>query len=297
MPVIQNETGLTLDRIVVATDFKPASEVAIKYASALAKHFASNLTVAHVVDLSVATRSEVAVVGLLIDTMRHDSAENMERVLTDLANAGVHAQGQTLEAHNAAAAVVGLTEQLKADLLIVGTESRHGFNKMILGSFAEGVIHHAKCPVVTLGPKVKKPISKGLNFDSIVFATDLRHDTAEKAAVALAFARDSLAKIYICHVLEHMGKDFGEMLELQLKSESVLRKLIPNSMYEWCSPECIVEQGSVATHLLDIAKRTDADLIVLGARRDATWFASLKEGVVGQVLAEAACPVMTICTD
>ena len=35
MPVIGNEIGLTLDQIMVATDFTPVSETATSYASAL----------------------------------------------------------------------------------------------------------------------------------------------------------------------------------------------------------------------------------------------------------------------
>jgi len=48
-------------------------------------------------------------------------------------------------------------------------------------------------------------------------------------------------------------------------------------------------------HILQLAKSKGADLIVLGARRSTSWFTHLTEGTVAQVLAEANCPVMTIC--
>ena len=48
--MIGDEVGLTLDQIVVATDFTPVSEMAVAYAAALAKRFASKLTVASVVE-------------------------------------------------------------------------------------------------------------------------------------------------------------------------------------------------------------------------------------------------------
>ena len=69
MPVIGDEVGLTLDQIVVATDFTPVSEMAVAYAAALAKRFASKLTVASVVDLSIASRSEA-----VVDSPRQDAA-------------------------------------------------------------------------------------------------------------------------------------------------------------------------------------------------------------------------------
>lgn len=294
MAVIGNQVGLTVDRIVLATDFSPSSESATEYAKVLAKRFSSNLTLAHVVDLSVATRSEQAVVGYPIDDMRRSSSENMERLLKDLISDRIRATAQTLEAHNPAAAIVGLAEQIKADLIVAGTHSRHGLNKAILGSCAEGIFRHASCPVLTIGLKVKAPPNGNIAFNRIVFATDFTSTTAEKAAVALAFAQDSIATIYLCHVLKSAGKDISDTFVLQVKFESELRKLVPQSTFDWCTPECVVELGEVAPHILGLARRVEADLIILGARRSSTWFAHLADGVVGHVLANTECPVMTI---
>jgi nucleotide-binding universal stress UspA family protein len=81
-----------------------------------------------------------------------------------------------------------------------------------------------------------------------------------------------------------------------MKFESALERLIPQSTYDWCSPECLVEIGSAAPHILGIAARVQADLIVLGAKPSASWFINLVGGTVGQVLMSAECPVMTVCT-
>lgn len=297
MPVIENDVGLQLDQILIATDFTPESEAATQYARALAKHFSASLAITNVIDLSVSTISEAALVGFPIDQMQRESAENMDRLLNDMSDTGIRAQGHILEANNPAEAIVDLASKIHADIIVMGTQARHGLNKIIMGSCAEGVIHHARCPVITLGPKVKKATTQALNLQTIVFATDLHHNTTHKAAIALAFAQNGIAKIYMCHVLDRPGKDFGDTIELQLKNESLLRKLIPHSAYEWCSPEPIVKFGKIGDHILHLARRTGADLIILGARRSATWFTHLSEGVVGHVLTETECPVMTICSE
>lgn len=294
MAVIGSQVGLTVDRMVLATDFSLVSESATLYAKMLAKRFSSNLTLVNVVDLSVATRSEQALVGYPIDDLRRSSSENLERLLKDLTLDRIRATAQTLEAHNCAAAIVGLAKQLGADLIVAGTHSRRGLNKAILGSCAEGILRHASCPVFTVGPKVKTPLSGNIAFSKIVFATDFTSSAAEKAAVALAFAQDSMATIYLCHVLKNAGGDVSETFELQAKFEAELRKLVPQSAFDWCTPECMVELGEVAPHILGLARRVGADLIILGARRSSTWFAHLAEGVVGHVLANTECPVMTI---
>lgn len=296
MPVIGDEVGLTLDRVMVATDFTPVSEIAVAYASALAKRFASKLTIVHVVDLSVATRSDAAVVGIPINQMRQESAERFENLLSNLSLEGVRAFGRRLEANNPCAAVVHLAKDLRANLLVISTHARTGLDKMIRGSFAEGVIHHAECPVLTVGPKVKVSPPENIPFRTIVFATDLHHDSVQKAGVALAFAKDGLAHIYMCHVISHPPSDFTSSLDLQITSEKQLSKLIPAAAFEWCGPECIVEYGNVADHILQLAKSKGADLIVLGAHRSTSWITRLTEGTVAHVLSEADCPVMTVCT-
>lgn len=295
MPVIGDQVGLTLDRIVLATDFTPVSEKAATYALGLSKRFASTLSLVHVVDLSVATRSEEAVVGFPIDQMRRDSAENQERLLNEMTMAGVRATAQTLEARLPAASVVRFATELRADLIVTGTNGRHGLSKMILGSCAEGIIRHADCPVFTIGPKAKPAPNGGFSFHSVVFATDFSSNAALEAAVALSFAEDSVAQIYLCHVLDHPGKDIGETACMELKFEEALQRLIPRSAYDWCSPERVVETGEVAPAILHLAEKVNADLIVLGAKHSGTWYAHLVEGTIGKVLMNAECPVMTVC--
>jgi len=294
MSAIGEQVGLALDRIVLATDFSPVAERAAGYAQALAKRFSSSLSLAHVVDPSAAARSADVVTGLPIDELRHKSAEDQERLLNDMTSAGVRTTAHTLESHNPAATLVGFARELRADLIVTGTNAHHGLSKAILGSCADGIIRHAGCPVLTIGPKVKPAPRGGFCFHAIVFATDFSSTSALEAAVALNFARDSVARVYLCHVLDRPGRDIADTIDLEFQFESALEKLIPHATYDWCSPECIVESGAVAPHILKLANKVEADLIVLGARHRAAWIAHLAEGTVGKILTHAECPVMTV---
>ena len=295
MPVIGDQVGLTLDRIVLATDFSPSAEKAAGYAQGLARRFSSSLSLAHVVDLSIAMRSEAAALGLPFDEVRRESAENQERLLNEMTSAGVRTTAHTLESRNPAASLVGFAKELRADLIISGTNARHGVSKVLLGSCAEGIIRHASCPVLTVGPKARSAPRGDFAFHTVVFATDFSSKAALEAAVALSFAQDSVAKVYLCHVLDHRGKDICETIGLELKFEEALQRLIPRSTYDWVSPERVVETGEVAPGIIALAKKVNADLIVLGAKRSGTWYAHLVEGTVGQVLMKAECPVLTVC--
>lgn len=296
MPIIQNDVGLDLEKIVVATDFTPESEKALVYARNLARHFASKLIVTHVVDLSIATPSELALVGFSLDSMRHDSNENMENILSDLEIEGISAEGKTIEAHRPAAAIINLSQEIDADLVLVGTHHRKGLSKLILGSCSESIIHSANCPVLTIGPNVKLN-PEGVDFRTIVFATDLHHNAASNAAVALAFAKESVANIYMCRIIETAESNLANCFQQQTHAESVISKLIPDASYTWCTPLPTAEFGNVEDEILRIAKETNADLIVLGVHRSIRWFSRLWDGIVERIIGQAACPVMTIASN
>lgn len=295
MPVIGNDVGLTVERIVLATDLTPTSDTPTQYAEVLARRYESKLTVAHVLDLSAGTQSEDGAAGLALEYARRTSNIEMTDLLERFLRHGVKATGHSLESRNPAAAIVKLATEIDADLIVAGTHARHGLKRAILGSCAEGIIRHAPCPVITIGPKVKVPHEGGaLSFRSIVFATDFGTNVETKVAIALAFAQDAGARIYLCHVLEHQDSETSQSPEMRSKVEALLEKMIPKSAYDWCDPECVVEEGGVADRIRELAKRNRADLIILGARQSSSWLTHLNEGVVGDLLTEAECPVMTI---
>jgi len=296
MLIAGNPVTLKLDRIVLATDFESNSEAATRYARTLAEHFSATTTVAHVLDLAVAARSEASMAGWPIEQMRQNCADKMGAALNSFIHRSLNVRGRTLESFDPAMAVVDFADQINADLIIMGTHSRRGLSKIINGSCADEVIRHAKCPVITLGPKVKKSALANLSLKTILFATDLKHAADEKVAQAFALAQQSAAKVYICHVVESRGESPFESERVPTGIESALRDLLPDSTFEH-APECLIGFGDVGEQILDFANKKDADLIVLGARREGPYFAHWNKGVVNAVLGEARCPVMTICTD
>ena len=62
-----------------------------------------------------------------------------------------------------------------------------------------------------------------------------------------------------------------------------------------CPIECVVERGEVAGAVLGLATSVDADLIVMGARKASFWRTYIQAGLTPAVLAEAGCPVLTVC--
>ena len=47
--------------------------------------------------------------------------------------------------------ICAVAKRLPADLIVMGTHSREGLARAVLGSVAEHTVRHAPCPVLTVG--------------------------------------------------------------------------------------------------------------------------------------------------
>jgi len=49
--------------------------------------------------------------------------------------------------------ILNTAKELKADIIVMGTRSRHGLDKILVGSVAEKVLHHSLIPVFIIPTK------------------------------------------------------------------------------------------------------------------------------------------------
>src|SRR6185437_7384856 len=156
------------------------------------------------------------------------------------------------------------------------------------------LIRNAQSPVLTVGPNVKPPAEGPLTFERIVFASDLSNPSNIAKSVALGFAQESGAHLWICHIVSNQADGGTPLNAKDTEFRKELERLIPREAYDWCNPEYAVDYGSPAKGILDLAERVHADLIVMGARTQSFWLAHLHRGVTQEVLAKATCPVLTV---
>jgi nucleotide-binding universal stress UspA family protein len=295
MPLIEEGVSVSVKKILFATDFSSMSEKAAAYAKALARRFSSTVEIAHVFDPSVVTSYEEAIVGLEANERLRIVSEDLERLRDDLSASGINARITLAEGHRPFATLLKLAKDHEVDLIVAGTESKSGVERLILGSTAEQIIRNAECPVLTVGPHVRIAGDAPLVFQTIVYATDFSAESAKAAVYALSFAQDSAAHLYFCYVLGLQINTTAKREFVDGAFRSALKRKIPESSYDWCRTECVVEHGEAAKAILELAERVHADLIVLGARKASFWLTHVERGVTPDLLAHATCPVMTVC--
>ena len=128
---------LSFERLLIASDGSPFSEAAWNEALSLAKAMGS------------------ALIGVAVATSDRDIPTATEAVRQLEAAAGQ--QGITLDTMiptgRPEEGIVKAAEFKQASLIIVGSHGRTGLKRLLMGSVAERVIGHAKCPVLVVKKK------------------------------------------------------------------------------------------------------------------------------------------------
>ena len=143
-------------RIVLATDFSPASAAAFAKAVDLAKTNRAELLIAHVLIPAVPMVGDGYVPPKVYEEIeasaRAQARTQLERLVAKAKKAGARAKGLLLEGvpHEQ---IVRAARSRRADLVVIGTHGRTGLAKLFLGSVANRVVSTASTPVLTVRGK------------------------------------------------------------------------------------------------------------------------------------------------
>lgn len=126
-----------IQRILCPIDFSDASRHALEHAAAAARWHEARITVVHV-DITLTPRDMTEGFVVLPPVRPGNATEAVRRFCTPVLIAGsfeiVVTEG------NAAKEIVRLAERMPADLLVMGTHGREGFERLFLGSVTEKVL-------------------------------------------------------------------------------------------------------------------------------------------------------------
>ncbi len=306
--------------ILVATDFSHESAIAFRYAQVIARLQDSRMHALHV-------KGEYSYHVLGPEQLRSVKAAHSNAELKKLFQ-GVPKQmpmrhGDIWEMIN------NVVEHRHIDLLVVGTRARKGLDRLIRGSVAEDVLRYAHCPVLTVGPGVKLHGFAEPQIRTILLPTDFdpRSDSPRYAAW---LCNELRAKLTVLHVSQEFSRRHAEV-ELAGVPGSAPDHLQPGGgqignhgknarrwdpgvdtpmpgagakqlgklMEEtslWCKPDSLLEYGEPSAKILEIARKLNPDLIVLGARfaEPEKLNSALARSTVTRVIAGAGCPVLTV---
>ena len=151
--------NLALTRLILATDFSPNAAAAESWALDIARAYAADLVVVHVVEESFHPYLPYHVAGLDVavpfETVFSGAVERYRQLLnqtvTRLAASGVPCRGHLVgDATSVADGLLRAAREEEARLLVLGTHGRAGIDRALLGSVAERMVRLSPTAVLTV---------------------------------------------------------------------------------------------------------------------------------------------------
>jgi nucleotide-binding universal stress UspA family protein len=295
---------IRMQRILCPTDFSDFSRRALEHATALARWYEARLTVLYVSSLAPSVAGFPPMVSpiTLEPLSRERLLEELRTFAGPASSAGVQCD-YTVREGPAAAEIAEEARAGAADLIVIGTHGRSGFERLVLGSVTEKLLRKAPCPVLTVSkPAEDAPPRQPPELRHIVCPLDFSTPAREALAYALSLAERAKARLTLLYVLEWPDKDLGHppfdvpgyRRYLEENARRELREAVPASARDWCDVRERVAVGKPAREILQLAAGESADLIVMGVHGhnvlDRLFFGSTAH----QVVRAATCPVLTV---
>jgi nucleotide-binding universal stress UspA family protein len=144
---------MNFKKVLFATDFSPASETALKYATALARDSGALLLIAHVEELPMPYAG-----GEMYFAQPEYPNPEVKKLLEAVVPPDKSVRYEhRLAMGTAADDIVRVADEEGVDLIVIGTHGRTGLMRVLMGSVAESVMRLATCPVLTVKQAHKAP--------------------------------------------------------------------------------------------------------------------------------------------
>jgi nucleotide-binding universal stress UspA family protein len=285
---------ISLAKILVATDFSPVSDRALDFAASIARAFDSRIYLTHIITLDgyPMVAPEFATVAEFKGQL--EARVEFDKIATSGRLKGIPYEAM-IDEGTLWATLENLVEKHGIDLVVLGTHGASGLKKVLLGSGAEEVFRRSHVPVLTVGPAVKEVSPAGAEFKNILFATEFGPAVEREAAFAVSLAQEHEAKLTLLHVIPYL-EEYSEAAVVDKRKEVVaqLRELVPAESETWCKSEFLMVIGDPVEEILKRAAESNADLIVMGAKKRQKLAGYLPHTKAFRVVTAAKCPVLTV---
>jgi nucleotide-binding universal stress UspA family protein len=284
--------------ILCPVDFSEPSDLALKYAAAGARAFDATLVVFHVARFEVPayfTRAQSDALSRQHQAQLKQARDFLRLHVRKVLGGeppGLRLRYETADAHPLDA-ILAAAQARRAELIVMGTHGRGGAKRLWLGSVAENVTRQAKVPVFV----VRQKQHEFINTSDPKAAPGLRtilcpinFSAASRAALqhAVSLAQQFQARLIAPCIIEP-----GDKRDVPAAKRELAAWLEETAAGE-CEKQLLTRTGQAAEQIVSLAKKTEADLVVLGAQRRRSLRAWFLGDTTESVLREAPAPVLVV---
>ena len=259
--------------ILCPIDFSDASAGALRYAAAIAAHFATRLIVLSVEDPLLTEAVDLGT-GIVW------SPQDCEREMEHFAARTFGAESPTLAAleyevavGKPAAEILRVARERSCELIVISTHGLTGMRKLFFGSTTERVLRETTRPVLVTPPHDPGPVrledAKRL-IGRIVVPVDLSPASRHQTQIAHGLAEALGVPMILVHVIEPLKRRLAARLHVagieadrRAVAEDGLSELmatVPPRVHR----EALVVYGDPAEELAKVARDRHAGLVLMG---------------------------------
>lgn len=294
---------MSIQRILVASDFSDDAETATRQAMNLARHTGADLVLAHACELEDAPVDSAAR-SLGQSAMFHEAhklAVEEARKQLDEIRWRLSGQGSDISdvlvdrpVHEG---VCTAAEEMEVDLVVVGSHGRTGFKRFLMGSVAEKIARSCRSNVL-----VARNDAGAGGFRRVAVPTDFSATSERAIETALSLAADGAVislihswrmPIYSDHAGPHWPvSDIGR----QLEEHATERLESLRERYQRTRVEVVAEllRGPPGVAIRNWLDDSETELVVMGSRGKKGVKRFLLGSVAEATIRHAPCSVMVV---
>ena len=291
---------LEIKLILCPVDFSVFSVRAYRHALSVAKHYRAKLVALHIVELWRYPSLSFVPPGPAYNETCQAFCEKGEQQLRELVASNTRDAPPPellVEQGNAADAILSDAARMRADVIVMGTHGRRGYDRMMLGSVAERVMRNAPCPVLVVN-KPPDDSSAASNHASqehrlhrILFCTDFSENSERALNYAISATTEYDAELTLLHVLDEKPAKADQAMAAATQQ---LEQLIPAEVRKTLKTRSAVRVGKPYEQIIEFAKQAHPDIVAMGVRGRGSLDLAVFGSTTYRVIQLGPCPVLAV---
>ncbi len=284
--------------ILIGIDFSDTSVETVRWA--VSRFPDAELTLFHAIEPLGIPGYLARELGSKLDMLRErelDARANLEEIA---AQCGIEARIE-VRAGWTPEAVVAVSEEIRAELVVVGAHQKRVWPSDEVGNTCVAIIRKATVPVLVWRP-IRHERDK-----TILAALDLRDGSAPIAATAARYGAYFNTRLVLMHAMPGTLQAYLRAVSSPTKTDDTLKRIeqrardealdrVPEELREKLEVQVSIARGRpIVHHILTAAEAEAADLIVIGKyHAPGLTGRVILGGITRQVIQGANCSVLTV---
>jgi len=283
---------IRIQNILVPVDFSSASKKAVNYGLSLALEFEARLILAHIAHYDAAAYEKAK--ADLMELIPPDCREPLTFEVI-------------VKSGEVRTELMGVVEDKKIDLVIMGTRGRSYFERMLLGSVTDRMLRKLHVPILTvshLDPEREIHAPGPVPLRKILYATDLANGSEEGLKFSIRLARGLDSTLTVAHVVQFADAAFHGIEtaaflsdyanEIRAQAEERLGRLVALVSDGSVPISTVLAEGVPYETVNRLAEQYKADLIVINLQNKGLLERAVLGATAERVIRTATVPVLSL---